>query len=81
MQAIDIRQRLHHYVDKGDAKLLNLMYALAKEYNEDDDSEYEFTSDELDIFEERKKKRLSGESKTYSWKEAKEFITGKRKLE
>lgn len=81
MQTIDIRQKLHHYVDKGDTKLLNLMYALAKEYNEDDDSEYEFTSDELNIFGERKKKRLSGESKTYSWDEAKEYITGKKKLE
>lgn len=80
MESTDIRQKLHHYVDKGDKKLLSLMYALAREYNEDDDYEYEFSSEELNIFEDRKKKRESGESKTYGWDEAKEYITGKKKM-
>ena len=81
MQAFDIRQKLHHYVDKGDEKLLKLMYVLAKEYNDDDDFEYEFTDDELAVFEQRKSQRQSGQSKTYSWEEAKQYITGKKKNE
>jgi len=79
MQAFDIRQKLHHYVDKGDEKLLKLMYVIAKEYNDDDDFEYEFTDEELAIFQRRKAKRENGESKTYSWEEAKEYIIGKKK--
>ena len=78
MQALDIRQKLHHYVDKGDEKLLKLMYAIAKEYNDDDDYEYEFSDEELAIFQQRKAKRESGGTKTYSWEEAKEYITGQK---
>ncbi len=80
MQATKIRQRLHHYVDEGDEKLLKLMYAIAKEYNEEDDFEYEFSDEEIKVFEQRKAKRVSGESKTYSWEEAKDIITGKKKM-
>ncbi|HXS57211.1 MAG TPA: hypothetical protein VN726_13865 [Hanamia sp.] len=81
MQATRIRQRLHHYVEKGDEKLLKLMYAIAKEYNDDDDFEYEFSAEELRMFEQRKAKRVSGESKTYGWEDAKDIITGKKKMQ
>lgn len=80
MQTSAIRQKLHQYIDKGDDKLLKLMYAVAKEYNDEDDFDYEFSEEELAIFEERRIKRMNGESKTYSWDEAREMITGKRKL-
>lgn len=80
MQASNIRQKLHQYVDKADEKLLKLMYAVAKEYNDDDDFEYEFSEEELEMFEQRRKKRLSGESKTYRRKEANDIITGKKKM-
>jgi hypothetical protein len=61
----NIRQKLHQYVDKGDEKLLKLLYAVAKEYTEDDDFENEFSEKEIKLFEERTAKRLSGKSKTY----------------
>ena len=77
MQALIIRQKLHQYIDNGDEKLLKLMYALAKEYNEDDDFEYEFTAEDIKELDKRRDKRLGGESKTYSWEEAKKIITGK----
>lgn len=76
MESKNIREKLHDYVDKGDPKLLKLMYAMAKEYNDEDDFEYEFTDEEIRIFEQRKAKRISGESKTFSWNEAKRIITG-----
>lgn len=80
MEVANIRQKLHQYVDKGDEKLLKLLYAIAKEYTEDDDFEYEFSEEEIKLFEERRAKRVSGESKTYSWEDAKAIITGKKKL-
>lgn len=81
MQPANMRQKLHQYVDKGDDKLLKLMYAVAKEYTGEDDFEYTFSNQELAMLEERRAKRLSGESKTYTWEEAKAIITGKGKPE
>ena len=80
MQVANIRQKLHQYVDRGDEKLLKLMYAVAKEYNEEDDFEYEFTEEEIKLLDARRSKRLSGESKTFNWEEAKGVITGKKKI-
>jgi len=80
MQTTQIRQKLHQYIDNSDEKLLKLMFALAKEYNEDDDFDYEFTTEDIKEFDERRAKRLSGESKTYNWEEAKDIITGKKML-
>jgi hypothetical protein len=81
MTAANIRQKLHQYIDEGDEKLLKLMYAVAKEYNEEDDFEYDFSEEEIKLFEERRTKRLSGEIKTYGWQEARNMITGKKKSE
>jgi len=81
METAGIREQLHQYIDKGDEKFLRLMYALAKEYNDEDDFEYEFTEDDIKAFDERRAKRLSGESKIYNWQKAKEIITGKKQME
>ena len=80
MESKNIRKKLHDYVDNGDPKLLKLMYAMAREYNDEDDFEYEFTDEEIRIFEQRKAKRISGESKTFSWDEAKRIIRGENKM-
>ena len=81
METTIIREKLHQYIEKSDEKLLKLMYVLAKEYYEDDDFEYDFTEEDIKDFDERRKKRLSGESKTYTWEEAKKIITGKKAKE
>ncbi len=80
MQAADIREKLHQYVNESDKNLLKLLFALANEYNNHDDFEYEFTEDDIKEFDELREKRLSGESANYSWQEAKEIITGKKAL-
>ena len=41
----NIRQKLHNYVNKVDEKLLKFLYALAKEYSNDDSADYEFSED------------------------------------
>lgn len=76
----NIRQKLYQYLDKGDNKLLKLMYALAKKYKGEDDFEYGCWDEAIKFLEDRKMKRLSGESKTYSWQEAKDIFTGKNKI-
>jgi len=77
MQTLDIRQKLHQYIDHGDERLLKMMLALAKEYNEDD-AGYIFTDEDIKIFDERRDKRLKGESNTYNWQETTDIITGKK---
>lgn len=81
METARLRQKLHQYIDTGDDKLLKLMYALAKEYNEEDDFNYGFTEDDIKEFDRRTHSRLNGESKAYSWPAAKEIIAGKREME
>jgi hypothetical protein len=81
MGSAEIRDKLHQYIASGDDKLLHLMYAVAKEYSDDDDFEYTMDATELAELEKRRNDRLNGKSKTYSWEIAKEMITGKRELE
>jgi hypothetical protein len=78
MNTIVIKEKLHGYIENCDEKLLKLMLAIAKEYTQDDDS-YEFTAEEIKVFEERRNARLNGTSKTYTWQEAKQkIISGER---
>ena len=78
MQTASIRQKLHQYVDNSDEKLLKMMLAMAQEYNEDDGLEYEFTAEDIKLLDERRQKRLNGESSVHSWDEVKSAITNRR---
>jgi len=40
---------------------------------------YPITAEDIKVFDERRKKRLSGECRTYSWEEAKAIITQNKK--
>lgn len=73
MQAVDIREKLHEYVDNSDEKLLKLMLALAKEYYEED----EIDAAEIKLLDERRQSRLNGESTLHTWDEVKRSITNK----
>ncbi len=76
MTTANIRIKLQEYINGGDEKLLKLMYALAKEYSNAPDDEFSFTKEDMELFEMRRNKRLNGESKVYSWQEARAIITG-----
>ena len=47
METTTIRQKLHQYIDNSDEKLLKMMFAIAKEYNEEEYFEYEVTPEEI----------------------------------
>lgn len=80
MENAVIKEELRKYIDIGDEKLLKLMYALAKEYTEMED-EYELTNDQIEELDRIREMRISGESKGYSWSEAKKIIVGEKKLD
>jgi hypothetical protein len=73
MEALLIKKELHNVVESGDEKLLHPMYALAKEYN--NEQENEFTEAELNEFKRRRENHLNGKAKSYTWDEAKLIIT------
>jgi hypothetical protein len=44
------------------------------------DIEYEFAIEDIKELDDRRRDRLNGKSGTYTWEEAKEIITGKKKI-
>ncbi len=72
MSNITIKEVLHNYIDSGDDKLLQMIYAIVREYNNPVFSEADITE-----LEARTTRRKNGESKTYEWPEAKSIMTGK----
>ena len=48
MEAAQIREELHHFIDSGDAKLIKLLYAVAKEYTDDERISLDQYNKELD---------------------------------
>jgi len=48
MEATQIREELHHFIDSGDSKLIKLLYAVAKEYTNDEKISLEQYNKELD---------------------------------
>jgi len=69
-----MKEKLHSLIENGDDKLVKMLYAVAKEYGEDD---YVFTEEDITEFETRSMNITKGTGKAYSWDEAKKIITGK----
>lgn len=68
-----IKEELHKHIENGDDKLLKMIYAVVREYNDIPISEKAVSE-----FEKRTEKRKNGNSKTYEWHAAKKIITGKK---
>ena len=63
MEAANIKQKLHHYIDVADEKKLQAIYTILEDEIE---GEYFYTQDEIKMFYDRRQKHLSGESKSYT---------------
>jgi hypothetical protein len=72
MSTVLIKEELHKYIDKGDEKLLKLIYVLIREYQHD-----ELSVTDIAELENRTAKRKSGKSKTYNLQQTRDMITGK----
>jgi hypothetical protein len=73
MGTVAIKEILHGYIDNGDDKLLQMIYAIVREYNNP-----VFNESEIAELESRGKSRRSGQSKVHSWPAAKSSMTAKR---
>jgi len=76
MEAADIKQKLHHYIDTADEKKLQAIYTILEDEIE---GEFFYNQDEIKQFYERREKHLTGISKSYSVEEAHNSIRQNRK--
>ena len=70
MSTIEIKEKIHDYIEYADDKVLEAIYTLLSA-NADG---YTLTAEQMTIVEERREEYLSGKSKTHSWDEAKKMI-------
>ena len=78
MTTLAIRKKLHSFIADADEKRLKGMYLLL----EDEISKgktFDLTKEHLRILDTEREKHLKGESKSYTWEEAKKIIRNKRK--
>lgn len=79
---VDIRKRIHKFIDNADERILRIFKGIIDAEEEDSEletSEYPQVPDYIyDRIEEEREKYLNGELKTSSWEEVKERL--KKKL-
>jgi len=71
-----IRQQLHQYIDVTDDKKVEALYILLQQ---DIESQYTYTTEEINMLHERAEEYLKGESKTYTVEESHNRIRQQRK--
>jgi hypothetical protein len=69
MGAAEIREQLHHFIEHADERMLNLMYGMMKA-----DSGGILNPEQQEDLEKRIARHKKGESKSYSWAEARAQI-------
>lgn len=73
MNTPEIRTMLHEQIDHSDEKLLKMIYALVKEYNNPETA----SDNRKHLIEEERAKYLRGEGRSYSWEEVKKIAISK----
>jgi len=74
MSLAEKKEALMHIVEDADEKLTALLFALADEYNSPD---YEYSEEELNLFNERKEEFYRNNKQGYSVEEAHELVRRK----
>ena len=70
MGAAQIREELHQFIDRADDRILNLMYGMMKA----DGVKEPLTAEQQEDLDKRIARHKKGESKSYSWPEARSRI-------
>ena len=70
MRAAQIREELHQFINRADDRVLNLMYGMMKA----DGAQEILTAGQQDDLRKRIERHKTGESKSYSWSEARAKI-------
>ncbi|MCX8534479.1 hypothetical protein [Chryseobacterium luquanense] len=82
---LEIRKRIHDYIDDADERILRIFNAIIDAEEEEEEEDYELEATDYpevpdyvyDRIEEERKKYLNGELKTSSWEEVKERLMKK----
>ncbi len=78
MTATAIRKKLINYFENADDKKIKAVYTIFEDQI-NEPSDFSLTSEQLDILNKERKNHLKGNTKSYSWKQAKEIIRSNTK--
>lgn len=67
MEAIQKRQKLHEYIDLADDEQVNALFIIL---NADSSFSYQYSAEDIKMFDERRNKYLKGEGKNFSFDES-----------
>jgi len=77
MTTVEIKAEIHDEIEHSDLRLLKMIYALIREYREDDDRE--LADKRYQLIKNERESYLRGEGRTYSWEETKNYILSKNR--
>ncbi len=75
MEATEIREKLHQYIDLADERKIEAIYIML----EDDIESYDYSSEEVELFHERRNKHLKGETSSYTSDQSLNMIRSSKK--
>ena len=75
MNTDEMRTRLHDEIEHSDERLLKIIFAIVKEYQEESDTD----SIRKQLVREDRAKYLRGEGKSYTWDEVRDMAINKEK--
>ena len=73
-KASNLRDKLHQYIDVADEQKLQAIYVLLE-----DEIDYKYSPEEIDVFRKRKEKHQGGESKSYTPEESLKAVRKQKK--
>ena len=78
MTVVEIKTQLHEQIDHSDEKLLKMIYALVKEYGEEETESIDDARRKL--IQSERNQYLAGVGRSYSWEEVKQMAISNQKL-
>ena len=77
MGSAQLKKEIKQCIDHADDRILKAIHAMLKEYENAADA-HELTIEQIAMLEERRTQYRSGKSKTYSVKEIRKMVSGKK---
>ena len=74
MTTVKIRQKVFEYINHADERILKVVYAMLKEYEETPEEKSMLSDKQYELIEGRWKKHKNGKSKSYSLEEIKQRL-------
>jgi len=79
MQATELKNKIHQYIDVTDEKILKAVYTILESHVKSTELDFEFSSEQIKELNKRRKAHLEGKSKSYTFEEIKKQVTAKNK--